>query len=64
MLGVLPGESICIKDGARIIAVMRVVKPEQCQPSGKMILRAMPRLLMVTDHVASCADIFIIPGKV
>jgi ribosomal protein S18 acetylase RimI-like enzyme len=48
MLGCLPGESMCIKDGKKIVAVMRMVKPGQCQPSGRQILQAMPQLLMTT----------------
>src|SRR3990170_2746031 len=48
MLDVLPGDNICVKDGERIVAVMRMVKPGECQPSGRRVLKAVPRLLAAT----------------
>jgi len=48
MLGVLPSDNICVKNGERIVAVMRMVKPGECQPSRRHVLKALPRLLAAT----------------
>lgn len=48
MLEVLPGENVCIKNGERIIAVMRMARPGRCQPSINQIPQALPRLLVAT----------------
>ena len=39
---------MCIRDGTRIVAVMRMAAPGKCQPAGKQMVRAIPELLVAT----------------
>ena len=48
MLDVLPAKMMCIRDGTRIVAVMRMAAPGKCQPAGKQMVRAIPELLVAT----------------
>jgi ribosomal protein S18 acetylase RimI-like enzyme len=48
MLDVLPAKMMCIRDGTRIVAVMRIAAPGKCQRTGRQMVRAIPELLVAT----------------
>jgi ribosomal protein S18 acetylase RimI-like enzyme len=47
-LEAMPGRVVCLKQGEKVIAVMRIVEPGKCKTSKRQLFRLVPRLFMAT----------------